>query len=317
MPDVLHCSCFGVARTACKVTKRMCPSGHELFLHPTCPFKLSQRFSIPTSLSPRKIASVIEQTPKSSVRTRPVKSPRGIKTPRLLSSTPEWTCPVEPGLQPCTSSDPSPPDPHWEVQAGLYWQGMGPLLGSLDEDMKGSSGTDLVKRWVGHLNTKGATQLSFFLAESPARLEWMRLAEHHSRLGNVIGHLVHPEQVPSSHDWHDTLTVQTWLLEEGLCPLDAARMATWLRQVHECLTRPAASPRSAADLALLLRLLGAITRNETFVSQGWLGGRAEGLALRHAVAGLMLDLNTIVERCPDLTGDEREWLAQCAAEVRL
>lgn len=194
---------------------------------------------------------------------------------------------------------------------------MGPLLDNLDEDTKGLSGTDMVKRWARHLEAKGATQLSFFVSESKARLEWMQLAPCHSKLVQVIGCLVHPEHVPSSHDWQDTLTVQARLLEEGLCPLDAARMAAWLQRVRESLTRPTASPCSAADLALLLRLLGAVTRSVTFVSQGWLGGSTEGLALRHAVTDLMRDLSTIAQRCPDLSDPDREWLAQCAAEVRL
>lgn len=212
---------------------------------------------------------------------------------------------------------PPGPDPFWTIAARLYLNGLGALLDDQGDDVQEPLSPEVTRAWAAHLAGHRPIQLSFFLEESPDRLQAMGLSAAHAQVRVTLHRLAHPARVPSAHDWQAALEVQAALLEERLCALEPAPMAVWLQQVHETLLRPTADPRSADDVKRLLRVLAAVTAHETFQSQGWLGGSTETLALRHAVTDLLRDLAAIVRRCPDADDAARAELVHLASRVRL
>ena len=212
---------------------------------------------------------------------------------------------------------PPGPDPHWAIAARLYLDGLGALLDDQGDDVQEPLSPEVARAWAAHLAGRRPVQLSFFLEEGPERLQAMGLSAAHAQVRATLHRLTHPARVPSAHDWPSALGVQAVLLEERLCALEPAPMAAWLQQVHETLLRPTADPRSADDVKWLLRVLAVVAAHEVFQSQGWLGGSAEALALRHAVTDLLRDLDVIVRRCPDADDAARVELAHLASRVRL
>lgn len=206
---------------------------------------------------------------------------------------------------------------HRATMARLHRNGLKGLLDDHGSDMAQPLPQEVVGLWHDHLYRTGATQLCFFLTESPSSIEAFGLTGERSCAMATLRRLVHPDRVPPMPDWSARLAVQVCLLQEGLCPLEPGPMAVWLQAVRATLLRPTADTPSAADLDLLLRLLATITRLEAFTAHGWLGQQPDALALRHAVTDLMRMLPDILGRCPAITAQERAHLARMAQEVRL
>lgn len=281
--------------------------------------------TLPTPLAPESSETGLHapdaRPPSGESGSRATLSPRSGKTPRSAKSPKSGRAPHSSRKHRAdVSLIPEPPtgtDTHWATMARLYQQGLEGLLDDQGTDLQQPLPTEVARRWARHLDQKGTTQLSFFLDEIPERLEAMGLTQARAQATLTLRRLVHPVNVPSIHDWDDTLLVQLQLLQERLCPLEPAPMAAWLQEVLDALTRRTADPRSAGQVGLLLSVLAAITRDSGFRSQGWLGGTPEGLSLRRAVADLMMHLHEIVERCPGVDDADRARLQTLAAQVQL